>query len=227
MRPLLLALVLLPAAGRAAPVLVPLSRGLELRTQSLADPASADLVVQSRLLAARYGIRCVAGDAFGLKSPMVTGAACEVRDSSGAVYEVKVTGVSSVSVALEVRQTGTLAEVTTAPTPFDGLPADSEPGVLARFQMAAYAIDGSPVASRFSPLVLRKDGSYLFGERRGRWSVVQGLLLLDGEYTAWGAGALSSDARRLTFHSRGPRFAVSAALEWADSGTVVVSQVTR
>src|SRR5262249_21094924 len=65
MRFLLVAVLLVPAAVRAAPVLVPLSRGVELRTQSLADPASADLVVQSRILAARYGIRCVAGDAFG------------------------------------------------------------------------------------------------------------------------------------------------------------------
>ncbi|HET9035338.1 MAG TPA: hypothetical protein VFN45_04010, partial [Myxococcaceae bacterium] len=73
MRSLLLALTLVPAVVQAAPVLVPLSRGIELRTQALADPASADLVVQSRLLAARYGIRCVAGDAFGSRSPVVTG----------------------------------------------------------------------------------------------------------------------------------------------------------
>jgi hypothetical protein len=103
MRHLLLALTLVPAAVQAAPVLVPLSRGIELRTQALADPGAADLVVQSRLLAAKYGIRCVAGDAFGPRSPVVTGAACEVRDASGATYEVKVTGVSSVSVALDVR----------------------------------------------------------------------------------------------------------------------------
>ncbi len=109
MRSLLLALVLLAPAVQAAPVLVPLSRGLELRTQSVADPATADLVVQSRLLAARYGMRCVSGDAFGPKSPMVAGATCEVRDASGAVYEVKVTSVGSVSVSLDVRQTGTLA----------------------------------------------------------------------------------------------------------------------
>ena len=81
MRPLLLALTLVPAAVQAAPVLVPLSRGIELRTQALADPAAADLVVQSRLFAARYGIRCVAGDAFGPKSAVIAGAACEVRDA--------------------------------------------------------------------------------------------------------------------------------------------------
>jgi len=226
MRHLLLALTLVPAAVRAAPVLVPLSRGIELRTQALADPSSADLVVQSRLFAAKFGIRCVAGDAFGTKSPVVAGAACEVRDGSGALYEVKVTGVSSVSVALEVRQTGTLAQVS-PPTPFQALPADAESGVLARYQMTAYAIDGSPVASTFASLVLRGDGSYSFGERRGRWSVVQGLLLLDGEYTAWGAGALSEDGRHLTFHARGPRFAVSAALEWTDQKAIVLSQVSR
>jgi hypothetical protein len=227
MRPLLTALFLLPAAVQAAPLLVPVSRGVELRTQSLAaDPASADLVVQARLLAARYGIRCVAGDAFGSRSPVVTGAACEVRDSSGVLYEVKVTGVTSVSVTLEVRATGSLAEAV-PPSPLDGLPSDPEPGVLARFALASYAIDGSPVSSHFSSLVLRRDGSYLFGERRGRWTVVQGLLLLDAEYTAWGAGALSADGRRLTFHARGPRFAISAALEWAQSGAVVLSQVTH
>ena len=38
MRSLLLALTLVPAAVQAAPVLVPLSRGIELRTQTLADP---------------------------------------------------------------------------------------------------------------------------------------------------------------------------------------------
>ena len=216
MRSLLLALALVPAAVRAAPVLVPLTRGVELRTQTLADPSSADLVVQSRLLAARYGIRCVAGDSFGPKSPVVAGAACEVRDVSGTLYEVRVTGVSSVSVALEVRQTGTLAQARPT-TPFEALPADPEPGVLARYQMAAYAIDGTPVASTFASLVLRGDGSYSFGEHRGRWSVVQGLLLLDGDYTAWGTGALSEDARRLTFHAKGPRFTVSAALAWVAS----------
>jgi len=227
MRLLLAALSILPAAVQAAPLMVPVSRGIELRTQSLAaDPSSADLVVQSRLLAARYGIRCVAGDAFGPRSPVVTGAACEVRDSAGSVYEVKVTGVSSVSVALEVRATGTLAEAV-PPSPLNGLPSDAEPGVLARFAMTSFAIDGSPVSSRFSALVLRRDGSYLFGERHGRWSLVHGLLLLDGEYTAWGAGALSPDARRLTFHSGGPRFAVSAALEWTGSSPVVLSQVGR
>ncbi len=84
MRSLLLALVLVPAAVRAAPVLVPFSRGIALRTQALADPAAADLVVESRQLAARYGIRCVAGDAFGPKSPAVAGAACEVRDAARA-----------------------------------------------------------------------------------------------------------------------------------------------
>ena len=217
MRNLLLALTLVPAAVQAAPVLVPLSRGIELRTQALADPAAADLVVQSRLFAARYGIRCVAGDSFGPKSPVVAGAACEVRDASGATYEVKVTGVSSVSVALDVRQTGTLAQA----------PADPEAGVLARYQMTGYSIDGSPVTSTYASLVLRGDGSYSFGERRGRWSVVQGLLLLDGEYTAWGAGALSEDARRLTFHAQGTRFNVSAALEWTDPRAVVVSQASR
>ena len=226
MRSLLLTLVLVPAAVRAAPVLVPLSRGIELRTQALADPASADLVVQSRQLAARYGIRCVAGDAFGPKSPAVTGAACEVRDAAGTLFEVKVTGVSSVSVALEVRQTGTLARAT-PPSPFESLPADPEAGVLARYQMTAYAIDGSPVSSTFATLVLRDDGGYQFGERRGRWSVVQGLLLLDGEYTAWGPGALGEDGRRLTFHSKGPRFTVSAGLEWVDPKAVVLSQLSQ
>ena len=225
MRSLLLALVLVPAAVRAAPVLVPFSRGIALRTQALADPAAADLVVESRQLAARYGIRCVAGDAFGPKSPAVAGAACEVRDAAGALYEVKVTGVNSVSVALEVRQTGTLAEASPK-TPFRALPADPEPGVLARYQMTAYAIDGSPVSSTFASLMLRGDGSYLFGERRGRWSVVQGLLLLDGEYTAWGPGALSEDGRRLTFHAAGPRFTVSAALQWVDP-TVLLSRASR
>ncbi|HUM11573.1 MAG TPA: hypothetical protein VLT82_11530 [Myxococcaceae bacterium] len=226
MRHLLLALALVPAAVRAAPVLVPLSRGIELRTQALADPSSADLVVQSRLLAAKYGIRCVSGDAFGPKSPVVAGAACEVRDGSGALYEVKVTGVSTVSVALEVRQTGTLAQASPR-APFEGLPADPEAGVLARYQMTDYAIDGSPVASTFASLVLRGDGSYTFGDRRGRWSVVQGLLLLDGEYTAWGAGALSEDGRRLTFHAKGPRFTVSAALAWVDPRSMVLSQASR
>jgi len=226
MRHLLLALTLVPAAVQAAPVLVPLSRGIELRTQALADPASADLVVQSRLLAAKYGMRCVSGDAFGPRSPVVTGAACEVRDASGATYEVKVTGVSSVSVALDVRQTGSLAQAPRQ-TPFEVLPADPEAGVLARYQMTGYSIDGSPVTSTYASLVLRGDGSYSFGERRGRWSVVQGLLLLDGEYTAWGPGALSEDARRLTFHAQGPRFAVSAALEWTDSRAVVLSQASR
>ena len=225
MRSLLLALTLVPAAVQAAPVLVPLSRGIELRTQALADPASADLVVQSRQLAAKYGIRCVAGDAFGPKSPVVAGAACEARDSSGATYEVKVTGVNSVSVALDVRQTGTLAQAV-PPSQFEVLPADPEAGVLARYQMTGYSIDGSPVTSTFASLVLRGDGSYSFGERRGRWSMVQGLLLLDGEYTAWGPGALSEDARRLTFHAKGPRFTVSAALEWMDP-KVALSQASR
>ena len=225
MRPLLLALTLVPAAVQAAPVLVPLSRGIELRTQALADPASADLVVQSRMLAARYGIRCVAGDAFGPKSAVIAGAACEVRDASGVTYEVKVTGVNSVSVALDVRQTGTLAQAPQS-TPFEVLPADPEAGVLARYQMTGYSIDGSPVTSTFASLVLRGDGSYSFGERRGRWSMVQGLLLLDGEYTAWGPGALSEDARRLTFHAKGPRFAVSAALAWMDP-KVALGQASR
>jgi hypothetical protein len=224
MRSLLLTLVLVPAAVRAAPVLVPFSRGIELRTQALADPAFADLVVQSRQLAAKYGIRCVAGDAYGPKSPAVAGAACEVRDAAGAVYEVKVTGVNSVSVALDVRQTGTLAEASPR-APFQALPADPEAGVLARYQMTAYAIDGSAVSSTFATLVLRGDGSYQFGESRGRWSVVQGLLMLDGEYTAWGPGALAEDARRLTFHSKGPRFSVSAGLEWVDPRSVVLTQL--
>jgi hypothetical protein len=226
MRSLLLGLTLVPAVVQAAPVLVPLSRGIELRTQALADPASADLVVQSRLLAAKYGIRCVSGDAFGPRSPVVTGAACEVRDSTGVTYEVKVTAVSSVSVALEVRQTGALARAVER-TPFEALPADPEAGVLARYQMTSYSIDGSPVTSTFASLVLRGDGSYFFGERKGRWSVVQGLLLLDGEYTAWGPGALSEDARKLTFHAQGPRFTVSAALVWMDPQALVLSQASR
>jgi len=226
MRSLLLGLTLVPAIVQAAPLLVPFSRGVELRTQALADPSSADLVVQSHLFAAKYGIRCVSGDAFGLKSPVVPGAACEVRDASGATYEVKVTSVNSVSVGLEVRQTGTLARAAER-TPFEGLPADPEAGVLARYQMTSYSIDGSPVTSTFASLVLRGDGSYAFGERKGRWSVVQGLLILDGEYTAWGPGALSDDARKLTFHARGPRFAVSAALLWMDPQAVVLSQASR
>ena len=226
MRSLLLGLTLGPALVQAAPVLVPLSRGIELRTQALADPAAADLVVQSRLLAAKHGIRCVSGDAFGPKSPVVTGAACEVRDATGVTYEVKVTAISSVSVALEVRQTGTLSRAVEQ-TPFEALPADPEAGVLARYQMAGYSIDGSPVTSTFASLVLRSDGSYAFGERKGRWSVVQGLLLLDGEYTAWGPGALSEDARRLTFHAKGPRFTVSADLAWMDPQAVVLSQASR
>ena len=225
MRHLLLALTLVPAAVQAAPVLVPLSRGVDLRTQALTDPASADLVVQSRQLAAKYGIRCVAGDSFGPRSAVVAGATCEARDASGATYEVKVTSVSSVSVALDVRQTGSLAQAP-QPTQFEVLPADPEAGVLARYQMTGYSIDGSPVASTFASLILRGDGSYAFGERRGRWSMVQGLLLLDGEYTAWGPGALSEDARRLTFHAKGPRFTVSAALEWLDP-KVALSQASR
>lgn len=225
MRHLLLALTLVPAAVQAAPVLVPLSRGIELRSQALTDPASADLVVQSRQLTAKYGIRCVAGDAFGPKSPMVAGAACEAHDASGVTYEIKVTSVSTVSVALEVRQTGTLARAPQR-TPFEVLPTDPEAGVLARYQMTDYSIDGSPVSSTFASLVLRSDGSYSFGEGRGRWSMVQGLLLLDGEYTAWGTGAVSDDARRLTFRAKGPRFAVSAALEWMDP-KLALSQASR
>ena len=48
---------------------------------------------------------------------------------------------------------------------------------------------------------------------------------LDGEYTAWGPGALSEDAHRLTFHSQGSRFSVSAALAWVDPKGVVLSQL--
>jgi hypothetical protein len=115
MRSLFLAVVVLAPAVQAAPVLVPLSRGLELKTQSVADPATADLVVQSRLLSARYGMRCVSGDAFGPRSPIVAGAACEVRDAAGAVYEVRVTNVGNVAVSLDVRQTGTLAASPSTP----------------------------------------------------------------------------------------------------------------
>ena len=50
------------------------------------------------------------------------------------------TGVSSVSVALDVRQTGTLVQ---APhqAPFEALPADPEAGHVARYQMTGYSID--------------------------------------------------------------------------------------
>jgi hypothetical protein len=226
MRSLLLAVVVLAPAVQAAPVLVPLSRGLELKTQSVADPATADLVVQSRALSARYGMRCVSGDAYGPRSPIVAGATCEVRDAAGAVYEVRVTNVGNVAISFDVRQTGTLAEGQ-KPSPFQALPPDLEPGVLARYRIATYAIDGNRVESHFASLVLHTDGGYQFGERRGRWSLVQGLLLLDGEYTAWGAGALSEDARRLTFHSGGAQFSVSAGLEWVDPKTVLVSQASR
>src|SRR4029450_10648182 len=154
------------------------------------------------------------------------GAACEVRDATGVTYEVKVTAVSSVSVALDVRQTGSLARAVDR-TPFEALPADPEVGVLARYQMTGYSIDGSPVSTPFASLVLRGDGTYAFGERKGRWSVVQGLLLLDGEYTAWGAGALSEDVRRLTFHAKGPRFSVSAALVWMDPQPLAPRPATR
>ena len=74
------------------------------------------------------------------------------------------------------------------------------------------------------PLVLRRDRSYLFGDHRGRWSVVAGLLLPDGEYTRWGAGALDAANGRLTFHSSGPRFAVSAALVRVEPGKVLLTR---
>ena len=223
MRPLLLALALLPLGARATPLLVPLSRGVDLRSQSVTDPGGADLVVQSRSLSAAYGIRCVAGDVYGPKAPAVSGAACEVRDGTGAVYDVRVTSVSTVSVSLEVRPNGTLAELS-VPAPLDELPASSESGILARFEMAAYAIDGSPVSTAFPQLILRRDRSYLFGDHRGRWSVVAGLLLLDGEYTRWGAGALDASTGRLTFHSTGPRFAMSAALVRVEPGKVLLTR---
>jgi hypothetical protein len=207
-------LLLVPALAQATPLLVPLSRGVELKTQSLADPAAADLVVQSRMFSARHGIRCVAGDSFGPSSPLVNGAACEVRDAGGLVYAVRVTAVTSVSVSLDVHPTGALAEGSERPipAPFDALPPCGDPGLLARFNVESFSVDGSPVVTRFSALVLHRDGSYFFGERKGRWSVVAGLLLLDGEYTGWGAGAVSPDASRVTFHARGPRFELSAAL---------------
>jgi hypothetical protein len=226
MRSVLLAVIVLAPDVQAAPVLVPLSRGLELKTQSVADPATADLVVQSRALSARYGMRCVSGDAYGPRSPIVAGATCEVRDAAGAVYEVRVTNVGNVAVSFDVRQTGTLAEGQ-RPSPFQALPPDLEPGVLARYRIATYAIDGNRVESHFASLVLHADGGYQFGERRGRWSLIQGLLLLDGEYTAWGAGALSEDARRLTFASRGAQFSISAGLEWVDPKTALMGQASR
>ena len=37
-------------------------------------------------------------------------------------------------------------------------------GVLARYQMTGYSIDGSPVTSTYASLALRGDGSYSFGE---------------------------------------------------------------
>src|SRR4029450_1399870 len=101
------------------------------------------------------------------------GAACEVRDATGVTYEVRVAAVNSVSVALEVRQTGTLARAVDR-TPFEALPADPELGVLARYQMTGYSIDGSPVSATFASLVLRGDGSYAFGEREGRGAGVGG-----------------------------------------------------
>lgn len=228
MRPLPL-LLLLPALAQATPLLVPLSRGVELKTQSLADPAGADLVVQSRAFSAPHGIRCVAGDSFGLTSPVVNGAACEVRDGGGSVYAVRVTAVTSVSVSLDVHPTGALAEGSQrrVPAPFDVLPPSGDPSLLARFDVESFSVDGSPVATRFPALVLHRDGSYFFGERKGRWSMVAGLLLLDGEYTGWGAGAVSADANRVTFHARGPRFELSAALVRSRSPGVMLSQVER
>ena len=52
MRHLYLALALLPLGAQATPLLVPLSRGVDLRSQSVTDPGGADLVVQSRSLSA-------------------------------------------------------------------------------------------------------------------------------------------------------------------------------
>jgi hypothetical protein len=223
MRHLYLALALLPLGAQATPLLVPLSRGVDLRSQSVTDPGGADLVVQSRSLSAPYGIRCVAGDVYGPKAPAVSGAACEVRDGTGSVYDVRVTSVSSVSVSLEVRPNGTLAELS-VPAPLEALPPSGEAGILARFEMSSYSIDGSLVSTAFPQLVLRRDRSYLFGDHRGRWTVVDGLLLLDGEYTRWGAGALDAASGRLTFHSSGPRFAVSAALVRVESGKVLLTR---
>jgi hypothetical protein len=222
-------LLLVPALAQATPLLVPLSRGVELKTQSLADPAQADLVVQSRMFSAPHGIRCVAGDAFGQSSPVVNGAACEVRDAGGSLYAVRVTAVTSVSVSLEVHLTGALSQGSepAVPAPFDALPPSSDPGLLARFEMESFSVDGSPVSTRFPALVLHRDGSYVFGERKGRWSMVAGLLLLDGEYTGWGAGAVSADASRVTFHARGPRFELSVALARSQSPGVLLSQVER
>src|SRR5262249_62221932 len=97
-------------------------------------------------------------------------------------------------------------------------------GVRAGCGRAACAIDGSPASPAFPQLVLRRDRSYLFGERRGRWTVVGGLLLLDGEYTRWGAGALDAASGRLTFHSSGPRFAVSAALVRVEPEKVLLTR---
>ena len=164
MRPLLLALTLVPAAVQAAPVLVPLSRGIELRTQALADPASADLVVQSRLLAARYGIRCVSGDAFG---PSPGGDRRSLRGAGWLRRDLRGQGDRREQRLGGPRRPPDRHPRAGAPAaPFEALPADPEAGVLARYQMTGYSIDGSPVTTTYASLVVRADGSYSFGERR-------------------------------------------------------------
>ena len=114
-------------------------------------------------------------------------------------YDVRVTGVSSVSVSLEVRPNGALAELT-VPAPLDALPPRARraswPG-----SMSSYSITGRrsppPSPSWCSAAIARTSSA-----TTAAWSVVAGLLLLDGEYTRRGAGALDEGDGQLTFHSR-------------------------
>lgn len=146
--------------------------GLDVVWARRVDPPSGDLVVNTRTVAARRGVRCGDGP-FLPQAVVVLDRDCEVRVAGGETrtFRLSLAG-GTLLVALR-----------------PGHPVES----VRAFGEARLWVNGRPSATRMGALVLYDDGRYRLGRTEGRWWRLGDAYAFDGALSTWGRARLGEE----------------------------------
>lgn len=180
----LFAAVLLLASPAAAEIFTG-QDGLHfsLARASLSSPEDADLQVTSRGVFAPHGVkRTSRGGGFEPVEVAVLGEPYDLKDAAGGKWRMWIRTAVGKVVEIEL-----LRVVKPAPR------------MERTFRAVAVTIDGMQADPTFAALTLFTDGSYRMGTVRGRFTVDEGGVTLDGVPSQWGRAAYTVNGDGLIF----------------------------
>jgi hypothetical protein len=173
-----------------------------------------DLVLTDRVIHAAYGIGRGEDGVISRSAPLLLGEWFRVLDRDGNLHRMRVRGVWSERAVVELQ----------SPTEVDAPEQAPNARAAGVYRATGCKVDGWVGQPCHEDMVLGADGSYRFGQAKGRYQAADGRVLLEGYYAAWGPAAVEEDGARLTFRFRRGSVEMEVAFTREGGGSPALAQ---